>query len=148
MALGSLRGFGSSGLPREMERLMERKYDIKQQQADAQTTTAGASQLNAKTAAGLAPSQIGLNQSRAANLDIETELAPERARFQNLLTGAQASNQDALTDKYNRGAEPLGFMPALMWAMRSGMLGGGSSILTPRMLNSGPDEGDERRGRM
>jgi len=93
----------TGGMPNEMRDLMKLKYGIKQQEADARTTTAQATAQNADTASTLAPSEVGLNKARARNFNVDSDLMPRRVRFENLLKRAQADNQTSLARRYDRG---------------------------------------------
>lgn len=71
--------------------LARRKYDIMQQQANASTTNAQASQLDAQTRAGLAPATADLSRAQTGQVLAETAGLPAMQQSQNDLRAAQTA---------------------------------------------------------
>lgn len=71
--------------------LARRKYDIMQQQANASTTGAQASQLDAQTRASLAPATVGLSRAQTGQVLAETAGLPATQQSQNDLRAAQTA---------------------------------------------------------
>lgn len=86
-----------TGPPPGFRALMERKYDILQQQADADTTSAGATATNAATAASIAPSTISESLARAGLLGAQATEVPLTGASQRALEQANVRNLDAST---------------------------------------------------
>lgn len=77
-------------MPAGFRELLDRKYDILQQQADAGTTSAGASKTAAEATASIAPSTVSENLSRAGYYSAQAADIPLMSESVRDLNAAQA----------------------------------------------------------
>lgn len=74
-----------------VQRLLDRKYGILQQDANAGTMTAQAGMMNARTNAGLLPTQIAEGRSRARLYGVQADQLPMNDAATRRLQDAQSS---------------------------------------------------------
>lgn len=115
--------------------LLQRKYDIQGQQANAQTTAAKAGMMGAQTERMGMPSLIGQREAVTAGQTINNQFAPDLFRAE--IAGEAASTRQ--TNAQARGIEmDNSISPALNRGLLGGMFstGGGTTGAQPQQIGS------------